>query len=364
MLDGQAGPKRSRRRSSRRRGNAVRRTTFCALAAGALVASVIVFGPSRQPAPSSTAHLEVDASLDPAVPVGEPRHPSRKVYPYSVIPGGVYTTTELADAAADDPTVAEHYADVTPTAMHVKVVDEVREAYMSYRIGDRIFWTKRMLPLREGERILSDGDVAIRARCGNRLSDVPRAPTSDVEPTAEEFEPAGEEFERDVAPLFPVGLGPESPIATGPPPGLWPEGSVPPGMVPTSDGGRPGGFFGGGGFYGDAGIPPIGGGGGTPGASEPNGEQPPIVFVLPPADGAGHPDPPDRGNHGDVPSVNVEIPGFTHVDRPGDGSGGSAGESPDDTWLVPETSGGSEGELPPSAVVPEPTTLTLLGTGL
>jgi hypothetical protein len=324
--------------------------------------SVIAFGPSRQPAPSSTVRLKVDDSVDPAVQVGE--HPSRKVYPYSVVPGGVYTTAELADAAAQDPTVAEHYADVTPTAMHVKVVDAVREAYMSYRIGERIFWTKRKLPLRKGERILTDGDVAIRARCGNRLSDVPRAPTSDVEPTAEEFEPAVDEFERDAAPLFTVGLGPDSPIAMGPP-GLWPDGSLPRGVAPTSDGGSSGGFFDGGGFYGDLGIPPIGSGGGTPGAPEPNGEQPPSVFVLPPADGADHPDSPDRGDDGDVPSVNVQIPGFTHIDRPGDGSGESAGQSPDETWLAPETSDvASEGELPQNAVVPEPTTLALLGTAL
>lgn len=299
-------------------------------------------------------------ALDRAIPVAEPHHPPREVYPYSVIPGGVYTSTELVDAVADDPAVAEHYADVEPTAMHVEVVDAVREAYMSYRLGDRIFWTKRKLPLRNGERILTAGDVAVRARCGNRLSDVPMTPTSDAEPPAEEFE-------RDAAPLFPVGNGLDGPIAAGPPFGFWGGGSVPPGMTPTSDGttptsdgGSPGAFFSGGGLFRDVGRRPVGDR--APDAVEPDGEQPPIVFVLPPANDAGPADPPDRGGRGDGPSVNVDIPGFTHVEHPGDG--GSSGESSGETLLVPETSGGSDGELPLDAVVPEPTTLTLLGTGL
>ena len=321
-----------------------------------MVVSAIVLGPSRQRATSPAAQLEVDDPFDLVIPVEDQHHPSREVYPYSVVPGGVYTTTELADAAASDPTVAEHYADVTPAAMHAEVVDAVREAYMSYRIGDRIFWTRRKLPLRHGERILTDGDVAIRARCGNRLSDVPMTPTSDAEPAAYEFE-------RDAAPVLPVGPGPDSPIAAWPPLGLWPDGSVPLGLAPTTDGGGPGAFFDRGGFYGDAGVPPIGGVGDAPGAAEPDGEQPPIVLVLPPADDAGHVDPPDRGDHGDVPPVKVEIPGFTDFDHPGDGIGGGSGESPGETSDITETLGASEGQLP-IAVVPEPTTLTLLGTGL
>jgi hypothetical protein len=64
-----------------------------------------------------------------------------------------------------------------------------------------------------------------------------------------------------------------------------------------------------------------------------------------------------------VPSGNVEIPGSHDFDHPGDGNGGSSGESPGETSHIPETFGASEGELP-IATVPEPTTLTLLGTGL
>ena len=363
MPEVSAGRRRSRRRSSRRRRNAVNWAIVCALAAGAVVLATVVLGPSQQPRSTLPPHSDHDASLDAAVPVDERHHPAREVYPYSVVPGGVYTTEELADAVADDPTVAEHYSNVAPAAMHVEVVDAVREAYMSYRVGDRIFWTKRKLALREGERILTDGDVAIRARCGNRLSDVAMKPTSD-------FEPAADEFERDAAPLSPVGPGPDSLIASGPPAGIWPGGSIPPGMAPTSDGGGPGAFFDGGGFYGDVGLPPIGGAlGGVPGTVEPDGEQPPIVFVLPPTPDAGHPGPPDRDGHGDVPSVDVEIPGLTHVDPPGGGFAGGSGDSPggpspEGTTHLPGTFGGSDGELPPSSVVPEPATLTLLGTGL
>jgi len=355
MLDG-VGTRKRRRRSSRRRRSVVRSAIFCALATGALAASLVFLLASRPGTVTPAARSEVDASPDRETPAAEPYQASREVYPYSVIPGGVYDTTELVDAAEHDPVVARHYGDITLAAMRVEVVDTAREAYMSYRIGDSIFWTKRKLPLREGERILTDGDVAVRARCGNRLSNVPMTPTSEVEPPLNAFE-------RDADPLFqtaidPVG-GSDMTIA-GLPLGLWPGGSVSPGIAPTSEGGSPGPFVDGGGLY----AFPLLAGSGKPDASEPDGDgdQPPIVFVLPPSDDEGHTDAPVIEGPGDVPSVIVDIPGFTHGDHPG--NGGGSGGSPGGTLLPPDPLGGSDGELPPDSVVPEPATLTLLGTGL
>src|SRR6185503_73029 len=124
-------------------------------------------------------HLELEAARDEA---------PRAVYPFSVVPGGVYSPEEFADALAADAAVGAHYGDVTPAALHVENVDSPRAAYMSYRIGDQIYWTKRKLALHEGEQVLSDGSVTIRGRCGNRLSDEPMQPTSDAEPPVQAFE--------------------------------------------------------------------------------------------------------------------------------------------------------------------------------
>jgi hypothetical protein len=55
-------------------------------------------------------------------------------------------------------------------------------------MGARVFWTANRVWLREGEPLLTDGRRHIRARCGNRISDVPLQPVSPLEPTGTELE--------------------------------------------------------------------------------------------------------------------------------------------------------------------------------
>ena len=61
-------------------------------------------------------------------------------------------------------------------------------AYVSYRIGDRVFWTRKPVRIPAGETLLTDGETEIRARCGNAVSDLAREPVSDVEPMAAELD--------------------------------------------------------------------------------------------------------------------------------------------------------------------------------
>jgi hypothetical protein len=110
------------------------------------------------------------------------------VYPYSVIPGGVQSAAEFAAKRESDPVVAKHYSGVSLAALHVERVTEPRLAYMSYRINDRIYWTKSKLQLSAGETILTDGETTIRGRCGNGVSDVAMLPVSDQEPEAAAFD--------------------------------------------------------------------------------------------------------------------------------------------------------------------------------
>ena len=106
----------------------------------------------------------------------------RPVYPYSVVPGGVYRREDLAEAAARDRVVAAHYAGLRTERLRPVKLENERRAYVSYRIRNAVFWTRRPVRLARGETVLSDGENLVRARCGNRISDVPREPTAAAEP--------------------------------------------------------------------------------------------------------------------------------------------------------------------------------------
>jgi hypothetical protein len=113
---------------------------------------------------------------------------NRPVYPYSVVPGGVRNVQELKWAADHDPVVAAHYAGFDYE--HARVVRLVlaRTAYISYRIGNRIYWTRHRISLRKGETVITDGKMTARTRCANRVEEVPQQATSSSEPPAAKFE--------------------------------------------------------------------------------------------------------------------------------------------------------------------------------
>src|SRR5580704_13226396 len=121
----------------------------------------------------------------------------RAVYPYSVIPGGANSSKELVAALRIDSVARGHYADFDAAAARIVRVAANRKAYVSYRKGDQIFWTRTQVNLRAGETLLSDGEHLARTRCGNRVSAVPRSPVSPEEPE----ETAGD---APVGPRFPV----------------------------------------------------------------------------------------------------------------------------------------------------------------
>jgi hypothetical protein len=113
---------------------------------------------------------------------------NRPVYPYSVVPGGVRTVEELKTAAEHDPVVAAHYAGFDYD--HARVVRLVlaRTAYVSYRIGNKIYWTRRRISLKAGETVITDGRMTARTRCANRVEEIPQQANSEAEPPAEKFD--------------------------------------------------------------------------------------------------------------------------------------------------------------------------------
>jgi len=99
----------------------------------------------------------------------------RKVYKYSVVPGGVYTPEELAAARRLDPAVEEHFADFGRDTRITRLKEDMY-VYVSYRKGDKIYYTKKKHKVCKGEVVITDGTNYARTRCANRLTKVFKPP--------------------------------------------------------------------------------------------------------------------------------------------------------------------------------------------
>jgi len=109
----------------------------------------------------------------------------QQTYPYSVIPGGVRDVPDLQEHAARDYVVRRHFAGFNYRRARLIRSDKAREVYLSYRIRDHVFWTRRKVQLLPAELLLTDGTITARARCGNQLSENPKPEVSDEEPAAD-----------------------------------------------------------------------------------------------------------------------------------------------------------------------------------
>lgn len=99
----------------------------------------------------------------------------RPSYPYSIIAGGAYSRPELQYANSRDSVVRAHYADFNVATAKLVTLTDDRYQYVSYRLKDQVYWTKRKLRIPKGELLLTDRQNFARARCGNRLSDKPHS---------------------------------------------------------------------------------------------------------------------------------------------------------------------------------------------
>jgi hypothetical protein len=234
------------------------RLTQCILLIGTILPLVLVVWKLHAVSPLET---RTPPLVSPAplvtheVPLTDAGTHVRPLLPYSVIPGGAADGAELRNAIVHDPVVAMHYAVFDVSKTHVVRLDSNRTLYVSYRLGDRVFWTKKKLILFRGETVLTDGQHLARTRCGNRLSEIAEAPTSPKEPERASLEmPEAPELTGITTPVPELPFTPIGPLVPAPP-----GGSSPP-LVPI--------------FWG-VGPPP-----GTPG-------QPPIV--PPPVKGIPEP---------------------------------------------------------------------------
>jgi hypothetical protein len=93
----------------------------------------------------------------------------RPNYPYSVIPGGVYSPEELRNSTDRDGVIRAHYADFDLKSTRLVTLASDRYQYVSYRVKNKVYWTNYKLRIPKGEVLLTDGVHFARTRCGNRL---------------------------------------------------------------------------------------------------------------------------------------------------------------------------------------------------
>jgi hypothetical protein len=172
--------------------------------------------------------------------------PDRPVYPYSVIAGGVEDARELKWVAEHDPVVAAHYAGFDYDHARVVKLTLARTVYLSYRIGNKVYWTSHRVTLHKGEKVITDGRMTARTRCANRVEEVPQQATSTSEPPATKFEEpvkpkGGTAIQEPPVPFQSAllnrpnlpGVGPDGPLSLFNPfgPGNWVPIAPPP--IPT-----------------------------------------------------------------------------------------------------------------------------------
>ena len=185
--------------------------------------------PAEQPVSPSQ---QIANAARPAMPVSDQRG-ERPVYPFSLVPGGVYSAKELQQALSVSKELRAHYSDFD--LGHVELVREKQDmpAYVSYRHDGQIFWTKHPIMLHAGELVLTDGRHTVRARCANQISMVPREPV-EVSPEKVEnhLEEAVPQEPVDYAKLAPLNSA-LFPVAATVPSGPQPDGLPPTGVVVT-----------------------------------------------------------------------------------------------------------------------------------
>jgi hypothetical protein len=208
---------------------------------------------SITPLPFYSATEPLDLPFDTIRDNPSPRDSAavQALYPYSVIPGGARTSGELRNAVERDSTVRAHYADFVVANTRVARLQKPQAFYVSYRIGNDIYWTKNAVLIPAGETVLSDGPHMARTRCGNRLSLAPVAPISKTEPAPETMGAANPDVllannespvELPIAPppMTSIETPPATPISSAPPLGFFFPGvpfTVGGGGTPSTPGG-------------------------------------------------------------------------------------------------------------------------------
>jgi hypothetical protein len=161
---------------------------------------------------------------------------TRKVYPYSIVPGGAATLDE-AKVAMGRADVRANYTNLDLANLREVKLSTALSGYVSYRYGDKIYWTAKKLTLRPGETVFTDGVHIVRGRCLNCYSAFPMLPIRPNEPTEKVLDtPVDVPVFAYKFPVLPV----EAPTLPPPPEELTPRVPVLPTSTPVKP---PGGIW-------------------------------------------------------------------------------------------------------------------------
>ena len=167
----------------------------------------------------------------------------RPVYPYSIVPGGIQSGEELRRVIEHDSVVASHYAGFDYRHARVIELTEPKLVYLSYRMGNKVFWTHKQITLRKGEKLITDGSMTARTRCANQVSVLPHAQVTPAEPLLALMEqpiPGPVALPNFLPAPYPALSQVPSPAAPptgyGPPIGVLPPIGNPPTCIPPKNG--------------------------------------------------------------------------------------------------------------------------------
>jgi hypothetical protein len=146
---------------------------------------------SHPPAQWKSADVRRDLALAATLDTDSrelPAKPMRPVYPYSLVPGGVHDPKELEQAFERDAVLASHYRGFDFRRARVVELAADRTVYVSYRIAGHVYWTTKKVMLHRGEKVITDGKMTLRTRCGNQVSETAKQETSPHEPSIAKME--------------------------------------------------------------------------------------------------------------------------------------------------------------------------------
>ncbi len=172
------------------------------------------------------------APAKPAVITMVAEQRTRNVYPYSIVPGGALELDE-ARQAMTDPAVIANFAGFDFAKLRQVKLGRDLVGYVSYRLGEKTYWTSKTVTLRVGETVFTDGVNLVRGRCLNGYSPIAMQPIGPDEPAEEVLDTPVEmpviayslpqlSMEPPELPPTPEELTPTVPISpTAPGSGLW-----------------------------------------------------------------------------------------------------------------------------------------------